>query len=142
MKTNSKSFQRHTLAPILALVFLLALATQAYSWTNSFPIMGKTLLHTVRISTGDTPAMLTDIVSAALASSPDWLSVVAVTITCETNDARIAFGVNASNGGTPVGHVIAAGSSIRLPSNDMIRSASIISKTSGSAAILQVTMEY
>jgi hypothetical protein len=41
-----------------------------------------------------------------------------------------------------VGHVIAAGTSLRLPSNSMFQAARIISSGAGSASTLQVTLEY
>jgi hypothetical protein len=61
---------------------------------------------------------------------------------CETNDARIAFGIDAVKGASPVGHVLAAGTSMRIPSYKMFIAAKIISKTADSPALLQVSLEY
>jgi hypothetical protein len=66
----------------------------------------------------------------------------AIIITCETNDARIAFGTAAVTGASPVGHVLAAGASLRIPSYQMLQAARIISKTAGRAALLQISLEY
>ena len=67
----------------------------------------------------------------------------ALTITCETYDARISFGTAAvQSASVPVGHILAATSSMRIPSYSLLTSAYVISKTSGEAASLQITLEY
>lgn len=107
---------------------------------EAFDVMGNLLGTTVALTTTDTSTLLTTALEAALDLSPNWLQVVAVTITCEDNDARIAFGCDAAQS-PAVGHVLASGSSLRLPNSSMIRAARIISETAGSAATLMVTVE-
>lgn len=121
-------------------VVLAAPVLAATTATQNFPIMGQIVNsnYTVVVTTTDVSTLLTTSLAAKF-SSIDTANVKAVLITCETNAARIAFGVAAS---TTVGHVIAAGSSLRLPSNSMFLAARIISASAGSAATLQVTLEY
>jgi len=108
---------------------------------ESFDVMGRLLGYTVAIATTNASTKLTALLEAALDDIPNWVRVKGVTITCENNDARIAFGVDAANGGTPVGHVLGKDTSLRLPSSSLIREARVISGTSGSAATLMVTLE-
>lgn len=104
-----------------------------------FSAMGKIRAHTVRIQLTDSSQLLTDAIDTALGSAVFWDGILAAMISCEAFDARIAFGVSAS--GT-VGHVLASGGSVRIPSQDMVRASRIINKTAGSNAIIQVTLEY
>lgn len=108
---------------------------------ESFDVMGRLLGCTVAIATSDASARLIDLLEAALDDAPNWVRVKGVTITCEDHDARIAFGVEAANGSSPVGHVLGKDTSLRLPSSSLIREARVISETAGSAATLMVTLE-
>ncbi len=100
--------------------------------------MGNLIENTVAITLTDTSAALTDLVDTALSKTVSWGSVTAATITAETNDCRIAFGVDAS---TTVGHVLAAGQSMRIPNADMITNANLINAISGSDSVVQITLE-
>lgn len=108
---------------------------------ESFDVMGRLLGCTVAIATTDTSLRLTDLLETALGDTVNWVQTKGLTITCEDQDARIAFGIDASNGLSPVGHVLAKDTSLRLPSSSLIREARVISKTAGSAATLMVTLE-
>lgn len=67
---------------------------------------------------------------------------VGCTITLEDQPIRYAFGTNPiSDGGTELGHVLAADASIRL-TGVMIHDFRFISKVAGSHGQLMVTMEY
>lgn len=127
---------------LFSMLLIAALVGSARAQTPTMSVMGNKYLNTISIATTNSSALLTTVLNAAYGSTIDFTKVKSVLITCETNDARISFGVTAENDGTPVGHVLAAGSSLRLPNQSMVRSAYIISKTSGSAATLQVTLEY
>jgi hypothetical protein len=67
-----------------------------------------------------------------------WDEINAAMITVETADCRITFGAAAT---TALGHIVAAGQSIRITSPDMISEARAINATAGSNAVLQVTLE-
>ncbi len=66
--------------------------------------------------------------------------ISAVTITCETNPLRFTFGVAATQAG--LGHVLTAGSSLKISNAASINAFRYISQNNGSAAVLQVTPEY
>ena len=127
---------------MLAGLFILCAAWCAIAETEVFPEMGQNIKQTVVVATTNSSVVLTTAVDAAIVAAGgtalNWQMVRSVLITCETYDARIAFGVAASN---TVGHVLATGNSLRIPSNSLIRAARIISKTQGSAATLQITPE-
>jgi|WetSurMetagenome_2_1015567.scaffolds.fasta_scaffold919657_2 hypothetical protein len=132
-------------AKIVSMIGILVLFTAflAGAEDNVFQIMGNNIKQTVVVTTDNNSTLLTTAVDAALVSAGktamDWAMARAVLITCETNAARIAFGVAASN---TVGHVIDVGQNFRLPSNSEIRAARIRSAATGSAATLQVSLEF
>jgi hypothetical protein len=98
-----------------------------------------TLKHTtMAITLTASSQLLTAAINTAMGASVEWPGVLAVMLTCENNDCRIAFGVAASS---TVGHVLAPGQSIRIPNNDMLTKARIINKTAGLDSVIQVTME-
>lgn len=66
-------------------------------------------------------------------------NVAAVLITCETNDIRFSWGADATQAG--LGHVLAAGQSIKLTNHAQIEDFRFINKTNGSNAVLQITPE-
>lgn len=108
-----------------------------------FELMGSIGGQTTSIATTNSSALLSTVYDAANGGTAvNWNKVRAVLITAETNDARVSVGVAAENDETPVGHVLASGSSVRFAGNDICKSIYIISKTSGSASALQVTVEY
>jgi len=100
--------------------------------------MGNLKHTTATITLTDASQLLTAAIDTALGVSVEWAGVLAVMITCETYDCRIAFGVAAS---TTVGHVLAADQSLRIPSSSMIQAAQVINKTAGFNAVIQVTLE-
>ena len=106
-----------------------------------FDEMGELLNHTVKIATTDTSTSLLDLIDAALGVAVERSKIRAILITCETNDARIAIGVAAALGATPVGHQIAVGQNYRNTSYSQILAAQVISLTSGSPATLHCTLE-
>jgi hypothetical protein len=124
--------------PVLLFVFM-CFTVPVLAQTSTLSVMGNVYGTTVAFATTDTSTLLTAAINNAYGSAIDFTKVKAVLITVETNPARIAFGVTATTG---LGHVIASGSSLRLPSQSLIRSARIISAGAGSAATLQVTLEY
>lgn len=137
---------------IIALIGLLwlSLVVTIYSYaqqgsagvyTQSFNIMG-TKPYTKYVPVTDTSQLLTTAYDALSGTDGDWTKVKAVLITCETNDVRVSFGVAAAQGGSPKGHVLATGQSLRIPSSDMIKKTYIINKTNSSAGNLMVTVEY
>lgn len=101
-------------------------------------LMGRLKENTIRVQLTDSSQLFTTIVETALSKTLDWDDIFSVTVTCETYDCRIAFGVSAS---TTVGHVLLADQSMRIPSNSMIRAARLINKTSGANSIIQITLE-
>lgn len=109
-------------------------------------IQGSCYKQTVSIATTATSALLTTLIDSALVAAgltaANWSLVRAVFLTCEGNDARVAFGVAAANGGTPLGHILYSGTSMRLTQKSIITGARIIDKTSGSHATIMVTLEY
>lgn len=67
----------------------------------------------------------------------------AVFITLEGNPIRYAFGVDPTqDGGTALGHILAAGDSIRLAHPDAITDFKFISQAAGAAGTLQITAEF
>jgi len=68
---------------------------------------------------------------------------VAVLITCEENDIRFALGgTEPTQGASPVGHLLAAGQSIRLTNPEQVSTFRFINATSGQNGVLQVTPEF
>lgn len=102
------------------------------------PQMGAVKGTTITLTLTDVSATLQSLCDTALGGSFDFSTVAGCLITCEAFDARIAFGRTAT---TAIGHIIAAGASLRLTSKSHFAAAHVISKTAGSAAILQVTLE-
>lgn len=100
--------------------------------------MGSLVDNTVRVTLTDSSQLLTAIMDTALGKTVNWDIVVSATITCESNDCRVAFGVAAS---TTVGHILAADQSLRIPSANLVKTARLINKTVGSNAVIQVTLE-
>lgn len=66
----------------------------------------------------------------------------AILITCESNDIRWTVGVAVPDNANNIGHLLAANDSMRLVGVDMVTTLKVVSKTNGSAAVLQVTPEY
>lgn len=124
---------------LFAICLTVLAGGQAQAQTSVMTVMGSLYATTVKFNTTDTSQLLTTAIDAALGSSGDYGKVKAVLITAETNAARIAFGVTAT---TSLGHVLAAGSSLRIPSSSLTQAARIISSVAGSHATLQVTLEY
>lgn len=103
---------------------------------------------TQKLTSSDSAQLLPTVFMAAWTGASGATQIVdsygnvarAVLITCETNDIRFAAG-----GQTPtqagVGHVLAAGSSLRLSGKAMVDSFRFISKTGASAGVLQITPE-
>jgi hypothetical protein len=93
---------------------------------------------TKRVASSDTSQTLISNLTLVSGHYP-----IGALITCETYDVRIAFGADAVlTGGSEVGHVLTAGSSIWLYSNSAVRNARFINKTSGSNGVLQITYFY
>jgi hypothetical protein len=67
------------------------------------------------------------------------VNVSAVLITCEDNDIRFSWGTDPVQGG--VGHVLAAGQSLKLTNHKQIIDFRFINKTNSSNAVLQITPE-
>jgi hypothetical protein len=132
--------------PILVLAVLLTLFTNSpapvMAQSEVLSVMGTDPI-TARVPTSDTSQVLTTAFDTAYTGTdPTWTKVKSVLITCETYDIRIAFGVAASKtASSEVGHVLAVGQSLRIPSGDLVRKARIINKTTGSNGVLQVTVE-
>ena len=106
--------------------------------SNVFSACGKPKNATICIQLSDVPKLLTDQADVAFNSDQYWNDTIAATITCESNDCRIAFGTEASS---TVGHILAANESIRITNMHMVKVASLINKTPGQNAVLQVTFE-
>lgn len=100
--------------------------------------MGRIVENTVRVQLTDSSQLLTAIIETALGKTLNWNEVVSATITCETYNCRVAFGVSAS---ATVGHSLSVEQSIRIPSQSMIQAARFINKTAGSNSVIQITLE-
>lgn len=105
---------------------------------HSLQSMGRIVETTIRIQITDASQVLTAAIETAIGKTLDWNEVVSATITCESFDCRVAFGVAAS---ATVGHVLTAGQSLRIPSNSLVRSSRFTNKTAGSNAVIQITLE-
>ena len=69
-------------------------------------------------------------------------NVTAVLITCEDQSIRFSWGTNPTqDGGTGVGHVLAATYSLKLTNAAQIKDFRFINKVNGSNAVLQITPE-
>jgi len=126
---------------VVSLAIVLALCSPGHAQEGVFSLAGANYLRTTLVATTDSNQMFTAAFATAYGSTVDWSLVKAILITCETYDARLAFGVTAENDASPVGHILYVGQSMRIASLDQIRSLRIISKTAGSAASLQVSLE-
>jgi len=82
--------------------------------------------------------------AATLVVRTDRQPAIAVAITVETNDVRVAWDgtVPTTSTSTAVGHVLAAGQSLRLEHPSSIGNFRFCSKTSGSHGVLHITPEY
>ena len=106
---------------------------------------GRTLT-TLKHSVGDTVETLVDDVTSFVAqvtvTRDQKENVTGCLITCETNDLRFAWGVNPTgSGGANLGHVLAAGQSIKLTNHKQIIDFRFCNKTAGSAAVIHITPE-
>ena len=69
-------------------------------------------------------------------------NVVRVTITVETNGIRYAWGATPIvDGGTALGHALAAGGSLTLTGHKLLTGFTFINKVTSSNAVLQITLE-
>jgi hypothetical protein len=129
---------------ILLAILGFLVAAPVYADTGEvFSLQGSVGGQTTRIVTTNSSALLSTVYDAANGgTAADWAKVRAVTITAETYDARISIGVAADNDETPVGHVLAAGSSVRFTGRAICTVLYIISKTDDQASALMVTVEY
>ena len=134
-------YKKARIVPIL--MFLVLLTAPCYAADEVFSMMGSLAGQTTRIVTTNTSALLSTVFDAANGGTVvNWNKVRAVLVTAETYDARISVGVAAENDATPVGHILASGSSVRYVGNDMCKRLYIISKTDDEASALMVTVEY
>jgi hypothetical protein len=127
---------------ILSGIFVL-LSVAAVVAQDVHSVMGQYYRPTVTIACDNATAVLTTKVDAALvvagSTAADWKMVKSAIITCDNYDARITFGIAAT---ATRGHLLAAGTSMRIPSNALINNAQVVNKTAGSVASLQVTLEF
>lgn len=82
--------------------------------------------------------------SSSLVTRSDRQPAIAVAITVETNDLRVAWDgtTPTTSTSTAVGHILAAGQSLRLENPAAIGAFKFCSKTSGSHGVLHITPEY
>lgn len=107
---------------------------QILSVLGTAPVMEK-------VAVGNTSALLATLFDAAYSGTdPTWTKVRAVLITCEDYDVRIAFGRAAALGASPMGHLLTVGSSLYLPSGDLVRKLYVINKTNAEVGNLMVTV--
>jgi len=96
-------------------------------------------IQTVAVNTSDTSQTLSDMgVTIVHATSPRLEQAQYVIISVESNPIRV---VPAGTASTTVGHLFQVGESFRLEEQE-IKLAEFISANAGSAATLQVTVEY
>ena len=133
---------------ILIIIAILVVPTLvlAQAQMDVMPNMGAYKGQTVRIVSTDTAALLetaynasSGVTAITFTTKP---SVKGALITCETADIRIAFGSTPTQGATPIGHVIAAGTPSFFVSPSMLQRMKIISKTASTPGIFQVTLIY
>lgn len=101
-------------------------------------------LTTLKHTCGDAAETLDDISGwvAQYSSGYTKQNVVGCLITVEDNAIRFAWGTNPTqDGGTAVGHVLNASSSIKLSNHKQITDFRFINKVNGSDAVIQVTPE-
>lgn len=102
---------------------------------------GTTFSHTC----GDTAETLDDVsnfVFSAVNALGENKVAIGCLITCETNDIKFAWTSTPTQGATGLGHVLAAGNSLKLTNHKQIRNITFINKTNGSDALLQITPEF
>jgi hypothetical protein len=104
-------------------------------------------LTTLKHTCGDTVETLDDISGFVLQvttyplSNPKPTNVTACLITCETYDIKFAWNVDPTQGATGLGHILAAGNSLRLINTKQVSGFRFINKTNGENALIQVTPE-
>lgn len=103
-----------------------------------FSMMGPLKGHTVRAQLTDASQPLSAIVDTAMGSPVQWNGILAAMITAETYDCRIAFGCAAT---AALGHILAAGQSVRIPNTHMVSAAQLCNKTAGENSVVQITLE-
>jgi hypothetical protein len=126
----------------ITITVLLIFAGTAHAQTAVRNTEGSVLKHTCRITVGDTATYLTSLIETALSDAVEWSVVEAVTLTCETNDVRVAFGADPTQGASGLGHIIFAMGGAKWVSNNKIRGARLIAKTNGATGYCQATLEY
>ena len=107
----------------------------------NFARIGGIAAETVKITAPDTATSLKRLIDDAVSSTIDWNLVRAIELHVEDNDCRIAFGVDAANGATPVGGLRYVGQRERIPSYPRLMAASVINATAGSTSVLMVDVE-
>lgn len=132
--------KRIFLSLFLILTFLNASITNAGA-PETFVVMGSNPVME-RVPVANTSQLLSAAFNAAYSGTdPDWNSLKAVTVKCESYAVRISFGRAAASGVTPMGFVLYVGESYRFPSMDLARKAYIINETSGSVGYLMTLVE-
>ncbi len=124
---------------LVVVIGLVVIPAMVFAASNSaFSIMGDAG-RTVKGTLTDTARTIDNVVGTGYDKGGNH--PIAALITVETFGARIAFG-----GVTPtvgdVGHVIAAGSSIRVSSPTMVGSTKLVNAVAGDNSVVQITLEY
>jgi len=95
-------------------------------------------LPSVRVVVADTAIPLPD----AVLMDSDGVYYTAVLITVETNDIRIRWTSDPTQGASPEGHLVKKGDLLRVIGKDNLTNFRVIASVALSAAVIQVTPEY
>jgi len=103
------------------------------STTRGYP------LTTIKHSVANTAEALIDDVTGFVAQSGGY-NVTYVKITCETNAIRYGWNITPTvDGGTALGHVLAAAGTLELSNHKEIIGFKFVNKANASVAILHIT---
>ena len=127
---------------LVALTVLSLFATAAISAPPGRSVMGEYGYPTIQVTLSDDAVHTLESLLEAEGISLTRPSGVAwsLLLDVEDNPVRYAFGVDPVQGG--LGHLLEAGTPLRIPSVTFLRQLRLINDTAGAAAVLQLTLEF
>ena len=126
----------------LGLIATIMLCSTALATVQMVHYVGGRAGTTLRATTTDASQNMKDDILTAVWQDSRGRTISRCVITCENNPIRFAFGTNAVQSGTPLGHILYVGQSLAIESPGTLANMEIISAGAGFAGVLMITPEY
>ena len=127
---------------LLVSLAVLFLCSTAFATVQMVHYVGGRAGTTLRAASTDTAQNMKDDILTAVWTDSRGRTISRCVITCENNPVRFAFGTDAVQSGTPLGHILYVGQSLAIESPGTLANMSIISAGAGLAGVLMITPEY